>query len=455
MEDACDNLTTSQEWEGDGILVATARLAKIAISAAEVSRRASDDPSTARHAMMAIEPLLLALGNLQRSLAPECLQHWLIIGFIQTAQVAIYDLALLRSSSIELPASHLTFESRRIEYLMELLQTCKACRDHALTSDVMSLTAPSILVWSYCCKIVYRLSSIKGIPGWDPTNVQSNFDIVQCLEQFAEMAERVNTEFKAKSGEDTLFAAAAETLRAMAPNWKLPTSEHDEATAIPRITSEFHPLPDVGWYIGAFALASATLQPLSGKLYTHFSTKIVFLTFVLLFELGFLLCGVASSSAVLVVGRVVAGLGASGIVNSAMTMLAGAVPTGESPVYTGIVLGTAQTGIVAGPLIGGALTEHATWRWCFYMNLLIGEAATALIAFVPIPERTLKSRIAVSLFRKVLPDLDLFGFALFVPPSVMLLLALQLGSGGTYAWGSSVVVGMFCGAGVCTIFFIL
>jgi predicted MFS family arabinose efflux permease len=57
----------------------------------------------------------------------------------------------------------------------------------------------------------------------------------------------------------------------------------------------------------------------------------VFLTFVVLFELGSLICGVASSSAVLIVGRVVAGLGASGIVNGAMTILAGAVPSEKNP----------------------------------------------------------------------------------------------------------------------------
>ncbi|KAI4713763.1 hypothetical protein J4E89_001210 [Alternaria sp. Ai002NY15] len=199
----------------------------------------------------------------------------------------------------------------------------------------------------------------------------------------------------------------------------------------------------------------ATLQPLSGKLYTHFNTKIVFLTFVSLFELGSLLCGVASSSAVLIAGRVVAGLGASGIVNGAMTILAGAVPMEKSPVYTGVVLGTAQMGIVAGPLIGGALTEHAVWRWCFYMNLPIGGVAAAIIAFVPIPERTTKPRITLSLVRKIIPDLDLLGFALFVPPSVMLLLALQLGSGGKYAWSSPVIIGLFCGAAACAALFIL
>ncbi|KAL1798980.1 hypothetical protein ACET3X_003017 [Alternaria dauci] len=227
MEDACDVLNKDRESKEDGILVASARLAKIAISAAEVSRRAADDPSTARHAVIAIDPLILALGNFQKSLASECLQHWLIIGLVQTTQVAIYDLALLGLSTAEMAASHLAFESKRIEYLMELLRTCEACRDHALTGDVMSITAPSMLIWSYCCKVLYRLASIKEVPGWDPTIVQSTVDIVQCLEQLADIAERANAEYKAQTGEETLFAAAAETLRAIAPNWKLPTSEHD------------------------------------------------------------------------------------------------------------------------------------------------------------------------------------------------------------------------------------
>jgi hypothetical protein len=79
MEDACDCLSKGRESQEDGILAASARLAKIAISAAEVSRRASGDPSTARYAMIAIDPLTLALSNFQRSLAPECLQHCKIV----------------------------------------------------------------------------------------------------------------------------------------------------------------------------------------------------------------------------------------------------------------------------------------------------------------------------------------------------------------------------------------
>lgn len=68
------------------------------------------------------------------------------------------------------------------------------------------------------------------------------------------------------------------------------------------------------------------------------TSQVVFLTFVLLFELGSLLCAVASSSAFLIVGRVVAGLGASGIINGAMTMLAAAVPAEKSPGTSAISL---------------------------------------------------------------------------------------------------------------------
>ena len=72
------------------------------------------------------------------------------------------------------------------------------------------------------------------------------------------------------------------------------------ATAVPNITNEFRSLPDVGWYGSAYQLASAALQPLSGKIYSRFSIKWTFLFFFALFELGSLICGVANSSKVLV-----------------------------------------------------------------------------------------------------------------------------------------------------------
>ncbi|KAF9694124.1 hypothetical protein EKO04_007850 [Ascochyta lentis] len=242
-------------------------------------------------------------------------------------------------------------------------------------------------------------------------------------------------------------------------------------TAIPQITTEFNALADVGWYIGAYNLAayvasasvdrssktdmaSATFQPLSGKLYTNFSNKYTYLTFTLLFELGSLVCGLAPSSSTFISGRLIAGLGAAGLFNGSFTILSSAVPLAKSPLYTGIIAGFTQLGIVAGPLVGGVLTERVGWRWCFYINLPVGGVAAVLFAFVDIPDMVRKETVSVGLVGKVLPQLDLVGFVLFAPAAVMFLMALQFGSGGARAWNSATIIGLLCGAGVAALVFV-
>ncbi|KAF2177954.1 efflux pump protein [Zopfia rhizophila CBS 207.26] len=226
--------------------------------------------------------------------------------------------------------------------------------------------------------------------------------------------------------------------------------------AIPNITSEFHSLDDVGWYTAAYQLASAALQPLSGKVYTSYSTKWAYLIFFGLFELGSLICGLANSSSMLIGGRAIAGMGSSGLLNGGMTIIAGAVPLEKRPVYTGIYLGISQVGIVCGPLLGGALTQYTTWRWwkCFYINLPVGAVTGILLLLLKVPELTAKPQFTLSLVRKMIPELDLIGFFLFAPASIMALLALHFG-GNDYLWNSSVVIGLFCGAGATAILFVL
>jgi MFS family permease len=85
------------------------------------------------------------------------------------------------------------------------------------------------------------------------------------------------------------------------------------------------------WKLSVFIYDSAALQPLSGKLYTYLSAKRTFLFFVAIFELGSLLCGVATSSTFFILGRTVAGLGTSGLENGALTLIAGAVPLQRRP----------------------------------------------------------------------------------------------------------------------------
>lgn len=217
------------------------------------------------------------------------------------------------------------------------------------------------------------------------------------------------------------------------------------ATAIPRITTEFHSLPDVGWYGASYLLASCSLQPLAGKFYTIFKSKWTFLTFFGVFELGSLLSGVATTSKMLIVGRAVAGMGSAGLTNGALTIIAACVPLQKRPVYLGFMMAMAQTGIILGPLIGGLLTQYATWRWCFYINLPAGALVAAMLLLISIPDKRAKSD-GVKLTVKTLTEkLDLLGFVVFAPAAVQCLLALEWG-GTRYAWSSATIIGLFCGS---------
>ncbi|TGO26054.1 hypothetical protein BPAE_0067g00260 [Botrytis paeoniae] len=216
------------------------------------------------------------------------------------------------------------------------------------------------------------------------------------------------------------------------------------ATAIPRITSHFHSLPDVGWYGSAYLITNCSLQPLSGKLYTYFRTKTVFLSFFFLFEFGSLLCGTAVSSDMLIVGRAVAGMGSAGLMNGAITILTHSVLIEKRPVYLGFMISTAQLALAVGPLIGGTLTQYASWRWCFYINLPCGFFVSLLLLSINIPEHLHPTALTLTPLQRI-QHLDLLGFFLFAPAAIQFLLALELG-GTTHPWSSSHIIGLFVGS---------
>ncbi|KAJ6783403.1 hypothetical protein PWT90_02213 [Aphanocladium album] len=222
-------------------------------------------------------------------------------------------------------------------------------------------------------------------------------------------------------------------------------------TAIPKITSDFHSLEDIGWYGATYNLASAALQPLSGKFYTYFHAKWTFLAFFLVFEIGNLLCGVATSSTMIIVGRTIAGAGASGLTNGSFAIVTACAPMEKRPQLMGILIGVCQMGLVAGPLIGGALTEFTSWRWCFYINLPVG--AITIIAFLVtnIPD---KRKYVQNQGKLTLAKMDMVGFLLFAPAAVMILLALEFG-GSKFAWNSPTIIGLFAGGGIEVILFLL
>lgn len=199
-------------------------------------------------------------------------------------------------------------------------------------------------------------------------------------------------------------------------------------------------------------LANCALQPLAGKIYKEFSYKWTFLCFFGVFELGSLLCGAAASSNMFIIGRAVAGLGGAGLMNGALSIIAASVPLQKRPLYMGFMMAFSQLGMLFGPLIGGALTQYATWRWCFYINLPVGAVVAAVLCFTPVPsgpEKTESKKFDLGAF---LRSLDLIGFALFAPAIIQLLLALQWG-GTKFSWNSSTVIGLFCGGAATTLVF--
>ncbi|KAK8031585.1 hypothetical protein PG990_001319 [Apiospora arundinis] len=235
------------------------------------------------------------------------------------------------------------------------------------------------------------------------------------------------------------------------------------STVIPIITDEFHSAADVGWYASSFFVTTCAVSPLTGKLFRLFNAKVTFIVFLAIYFVGSLLAGLARSSAMFIGARAVAGVGGSGILTGSMTLIAMSVPIAKRSIINAILMGLFATFQAVGPVIGGALTSSATWRWCFYINLPLGGAVMIFIGlFVKIPSIDASARPTtggntaasatdtaepLTLYEKLV-QIDLVGLLTFVLATALFLIGLQWG-GTAYPWGSGMVIGFMAGGLVC------
>jgi len=202
------------------------------------------------------------------------------------------------------------------------------------------------------------------------------------------------------------------------------------ATALPTIVGDLGGIDHLSWVITAYLLAETVSTPLYGKLGDLLGRRRLFQFAISLFILGSILAGFSASMLQLVAFRAVQGLGAGGLIVLAQAIIADVVSPrerGRYQGYFGAVFGAAS---IAGPLIGGFITDHLSWRWAFYVNVPLGIAALVVTSItLPSSIRTRQVRI------------DWFGIALLTGAITSFVLFTTWG-GTQYPWSSGIIIGL-------------
>ena len=216
------------------------------------------------------------------------------------------------------------------------------------------------------------------------------------------------------------------------------------ATALPRVVSDLGGFDQFAWVFTVYMLASTTTIPVTGKLSDMYGRKWVMVGGVVVFLGGSALCGSAQDMVQLILFRGIQGLGAGSIIANSYTVVSDVFPPAQRGKWTGVVGAVFALAIVAGPLAGGYVTDHLSWRWIFLMNLPIGLVALMVI-LVGMPNvRAPETRSSI----------NYIGIAALIASVVPLLLALTW-AGDEFPWVSPQIIGLLMLSGFMAVLFIL
>lgn len=216
----------------------------------------------------------------------------------------------------------------------------------------------------------------------------------------------------------------------MAGNFLAALDQSIVGVALPRITSDLGGLEHLSWVVTAYLLTSTAATPLWGKISDLYGRKRIYQTAIAIFLLGSVLAGLAQDMPQLIAFRAIQGIGGGGLMSIGLAIIGDIIPPRERGRYQGFFGAVFGVSAVAGPLIGGWLTDTISWRWIFYINLPVGAVAIFLIA----------TRLHLHMPRRQ-HRVDYVGAALVVASVSSLLLYVNW-AGENWGWGDTRSLGL-------------